>query len=527
MITVTNVSKAFAGKKLFEEVNTAFPPGRRYGLTGPNGAGKSTFMKILQGDLEPDTGLVSRPKKLGILRQNQFAYEDVRVLDVVIMGNKPLWEAMHEKEKILALDDITDELGARLGDLEMIVGEEDGYTAESDAGALLEGLGVPTEFHEHKMKEVPNAYKLRILLAQALFGKPQALLLDEPTNNLDIDSIRWLEKFLHEYEGTLVVISHDRRFLNGVTTHIADIDYETIITYPGNYDEMVIAKTQVRSRVESENNEKQKKIAQLQDFVARFHAGTRASQVQSRMKQIEKLELNELKRSNIARPFIRFEQKRPSGKQTLTVEGITKQFEDKTIFKNFSFLVTRGEKIAVMGRSGVGKSTLLKVLADEYQPDSGKIVWGHEASRGYLPQDHEGQIKPGTTAAEWLKGWDVKAYDQDVRALLGRMLFSGEEGMKPTATLSGGETVRLLMCKLMLLKDNVLILDEPTNHLDLESISALGEGLEKYEGTAIVATHDRDMVSRFATRIIYLRGNGEVIDFTGKYDEFVGKYPNI
>ena len=527
MITVTNVSKAFAGKKLFEDVNTAFPPGRRYGLTGPNGAGKSTFMKILQGDLEPDSGTVSRPRKLGILRQNQFAYEETRVLDVVIMGNHPLWDAIQEKEKLLAHAEITDEMGARLGELEGTVAEEDGYTAEADAGALLEGLGVPTENHEKPMRELPNAYKLRVLLAQALFGKPQALLLDEPTNNLDIDSIRWLERFLHEYEGTLIVISHDRRFLNEICTHIADIDYETIITYPGNYDDMVIAKIQLRSRVETDNAEKKKKISQLQDFVARFHAGTRASQVQSRIKQIDKLELNELKRSNIARPFIRFEQKRPSGKQTLTVEGLSKSFDERLIFKNLSMLVTRREKIAVIGRSGVGKSTLLKILAGLIQPDAGKITWGHEASRGYLPQDHEGQIKAGMTAFDWIKGWDAKAYDQDVRALLGRMLFSGEEGLKPTGTLSGGETVRLLFCKLMLLKDNVLIFDEPTNHLDLESISAVGEALHKFEGTALVATHDRDMVAHFATRIIYLKGHGDVLDFTGKYDEFIEKYPKI
>jgi ATPase subunit of ABC transporter with duplicated ATPase domains len=527
MITVTDVSKAFAGKKLFEDVNTTFPPGRRYGLTGPNGAGKSTFMKILQGDLDPDTGTVSRPRKLGILRQNQFAYEQVRALDVVIMGNAPLWAAMHEKEKLLAHHEITDETGSRLGELEVVIAEEDGYTAESDAGALLEGLGVGTALHEKPMREVPNALKMRVLLAQALFGKPQALLLDEPTNNLDIDSIRWLERFLHDYEGTLVVISHDRRFLNQICTHIADIDYETIITYPGNYDDMVIAKTQLRSRVESENAEKKKKIAQLQDFVARFHAGTRASQVQSRIKQIDKLELAELKRSNIARPFIRFDQKRASGKQTLTAEELSKSFGDNTLFKDFSMLITRGEKVAIMGRSGVGKTTLLRMLAGDLKPDAGRITWGHEASRGYLPQDHEGQIKPGMTAFDWVKSWDTKSYDQDVRALLGRMLFSGEEGLKPTATLSGGETVRLLFCRLMLLKENVLLLDEPTNHLDLESISAVGEALQKFEGTALVATHDRDMVAHFATRILYLRGNGEILNFSGKYDEFQEKYPQV
>jgi ATPase subunit of ABC transporter with duplicated ATPase domains len=525
MISVNNVTKAFGPKKLFEDVNTGFPPGRRYGLTGPNGAGKSTFMKILTGDVDPDTGQVIRPRKLGILRQDQFAYDEVRTLDVVIQGNKGLWAAIQEKEALLAKADLTDADGNRLGDLEGVIAEEDGYTAESDAGELLEGLGVPTALHDKKMKELESEYKLRALLAQALFGKPQALLLDEPTNNLDIDSIRWLEKFLKGYEGTLVVISHDRRFLNEICTHIADIDYETIITYTGNYDDMVIAKAQVRSRVEGENFEKQKKISQLQDFVARFHAGTRASQVQSRMKQIEKLKMEDIKRSNIARPFIRFEQKRPSGKQTLTVDGLTKRFDGKVVYDGFSFLITKGEKVAIIGRSGTGKTTLLRMLAGDLAPDAGAITWGHEASRGYLPQDHHGQIKPGLTAFDWLKSWDAKAYDQDVRALLGKMLFSGEEGLKPTATLSGGETVRLLMCKLMLTKDNVLLLDEPTNHLDLESISALGEGLAKYEGTALVATHDRDMVQTFATRIIHLSPSGEVINYQGSYDEFVAKYP--
>ncbi len=527
MISVNNLSKAFGPKKLFEDVSTGFPEGRRTGLTGPNGAGKTTFMRILSGDLEPDSGTVWRPKRMGVLRQNQFAYEDQRVLDVVIQGDRPLWEALREKERLVWKPNLTEEDGHRLGELEVVIAEEDGYSAEADAGALLEGLGVPTANHERDMRELEGQYKLRVLLAQALFGKPQALLLDEPTNNLDIDSIRWLERFLKGYEGALVVISHDRKFLNEVCTHIADIDYETIITYPGAYDEMVRAKAEVRGRVESENQEKQKKIVQLQEFVARFHAGTRASQVQSRKRQIQKLSLVEIKRSNIARPFIRFEQKRTSGKQTLTVAGLTKAFGERQVYRGFSFLVTRGEKVAILGRSGTGKTTLLKLLVGDLAPDQGIVTWGHEAARGYLPQDHEGQIRKGTTAFEWLKSWDAKVYDQDVRALLGRMLFSGEEGLKPTAGLSGGETVRLLMCKLMLLKDNVLLLDEPTNHLDLEAISALGEALQKYEGTALVATHDRDMVSTFATRIIHLSPEGDIVDFVGSYDEFTEKYPEL
>src|SRR5882762_2864639 len=358
MIQVQDVTKAFAGKKLFESVGTSFPPGRRYGLTGPNGAGKSTFMKILSGELEPDTGSVSRPKRFSVLKQDQFAFEDRRVLDVVLMGNAPLWEAMQEKERLLAKADLSNEEGARLGELEGVIAEEDGYSAEAQAATLLDGLGVFESDHHRLMREVTGGDKVRVLLAQALFGKPTALLLDEPTNSLDIDSIHWLEDFLESYEGTLIVISHDRHFLNAISTHVADIDYETIITYGGIYDDMVRAKAGVRSRIESENADKMKRREQLQEFVARFSAGTRASQVQSRIKQLEKLSLADVKKSNIARPFIKFEQKRPSGKQTLTLEGLSKGFiPGKPLFKNFSTLITKGEKVAVVGRNGVGRTT--------------------------------------------------------------------------------------------------------------------------------------------------------------------------
>jgi len=527
MFTVTNVSKAYGPKKLFENVNVAFSPGRRYGLTGPNGAGKSTFMKILAGDEAQDTGNIGRPKKLGILRQDHFKHEEDRVLDVVMMGNQALWAAMKEKDGLLAKSDITEEDGNRLGDLEGIIAEEDGYVAESDAAALLQGLGIDTEYHEQPMRALAGGYKLRVLLAQALFGKPQGLLLDEPTNNLDIDSIRWLENFLHEYEGVLVTISHDRHFLNSICTHIADIDYETIIQYPGGYDDMVRQKAQIRSRVESEISEKQKKIAQLQDFIARFHAGTRASQVQSRAKAIEKLKSDDLKRSNIARPFIKFEQKQPSGKQTLTIEGISKGFEGNQIVKPFSALVTKGERICVVGKNGVGKSTLVKMLVNQMEPDAGKVTWGYQATVGYLPQDHHGTIAKGTTCFDWLRSLDTKLYNEEISGILGRMLFSGEERMKPTDTLSGGETVRLLLSKLMMTKDNVLVLDEPTNHLDLESISALADGIEKYEGTAVVVTHDQELISQVATRIWYLRAGQEIIDFNGTFAEFNEKYANL
>ncbi len=524
MIQVTNVTKAYAGKKLFEEVNTSFPPGRRYGLTGPNGAGKSTFMKILSGDLEPDTGMVSRPKKLSVFKQDQYAFEDKRIVDTVIMGNKALWDAMQEKEKLLARENLTDEDGARLGELEGIIAEEDGYSAEAEAATLLDGLGLLERDHSKLMKEVTGGDKVRVLLAQALFGKPTALLLDEPTNSLDLDSIHWLEDFLEQYEGTLIVISHDRHFLNSICTHIADIDYETIITYVGNYDQMVRSKGEVRSRIESENADKMKKREQLQDFIARFSAGTRASQVQSRKKQLEKLSLNDVKKSNIARPFIKFEQKRPSGKQTLTVEHLTKGFEPgKTLFKDFTGLVTKGEKVAIVGRNGVGKTTFLRTILGELKQDGGTVTWGHEAQIGYMPQDVKPTIPTDTTCFDYLHDIDPNAGNEEIRGLLGRMLFRGDEGMKPTKALSGGEAVRLLFCKLMLVKPNILVLDEPTNHLDLEAISALADGLQNYPGTVLFVAHDRDLISSTANRIFAFH-HGGMEDFAGDYETFLEKH---
>jgi ATPase subunit of ABC transporter with duplicated ATPase domains len=524
MFTVTVVSKAYGPKKLFEDVDVTFSPGRRYGLTGPNGAGKSTFMKILAGDEPPDTGTVGRPKRLGILRQDHFQFEDTRILDVVLMGNRALWAALKEKEVLLARPDISEADGHRLGELEGVIGEEHGYVAESDAAALLEGLGIQSAFHEKTLRALSGGYKLRVLLAQALFGQPSGLLLDEPTNNLDIDSIRWLEGFLHEYEGVLVTISHDRHFLNSICTHTADIDYETIITYPGGYDEMVMQKAQMRSRVESENAEKRKKISQLQDFIARFHAGTRASQVQSRAKQIDKLKTEDLKKSNIARPFIKFEQRKASGKQTLMIDALTKSYEGMLVVRPFTALVTKGEKICVIGKNGVGKSTLVKMLVNDVPPDAGKASWGHQASVGYLPQDAGGTIAGGTNCFGWLRGLDTKLYNEEINGLLGRMLFSGEERLKSTDTLSGGERVRLLLTRLMMVKDNVLVLDEPTNHLDLESIAALAEGLARFEGTAIVVTHDQELISRVATRIWAMHQGEDIIDFGGPFPEFNEKY---
>jgi len=521
-LQVTGVTKSYGSKKLFEDVTVNFTVGKRYGLTGPNGAGKSTFMKILAGDLDPDTGSVSRPEKTSVLRQEQFGFEDVRVIDVVLRGNRRLWAVMHEKEQLLALPEISDEQGHRLGDIEGVIAEEDGYSAESDAAVLLSGLGISADALERPMRELAGGLRLRVLLAQALFGKPEVLLLDEPTNNLDLDSIRWLETFLCEYEGVLVTISHDRHFLNAICTHVADIDYNTIITYTGGYDEMVLAKSQVRGRVESENDDRRKKIAQLQDFVARFGAGTRASQVQSRKKEIEKLQVADLKKSNIERPFVQFLIKRPSGKQTLTLDGLTKRWPGVEICNEFTALVNKGEKVAIVGANGVGKTTLCRLLVGELEPDAGTIEWGHEVSVGYIAQDHGDSIPKNTTVDQWLHSFDDRAYLQDIRGLLGKMLFKGEEGLKPTAALSGGEAVRLLFAKLMLTKNNVLVLDEPTNHLDLESIVALGDALAKYEGTAFVVTHDRDLIGSFATRLFAFDERG-LTDFRGTYEEYLAQ----
>ena len=529
MISVSNVSMRYGGKILFEDVATSFQSGRRYGLTGPNGAGKSTFMKLLSGDLEPQKGTVSRPKKVGILRQDQFAFDAFRVVDTVIMGNAPLWKALEERERLYAKAELTDEDGMRLGELEGVVAEEDGYSAESDAAVLLDGLDIPESLHERKMGELQGGQKVRVLLAQALYGRPEALLLDEPTNYLDLESIHWLQNFLTHYEGSLIVISHDRHFLNSVCTHTADIDYQTIIAYPGGYDDMVLQKTQIRSRIESENAQREKKISQLNEFIARFSAGTRASQVTSRKKEVERLQTTDLARSNIARPFIRFDMKRPSGRHALEVKNVSKGYDGVEVIRDFSAALQRGEKVALMGRNGAGKTTLLKALlagapgvddSDEGR-DSGTVAWGHEVQIGYFAQDHQGSIKHGTTVSEWLHDWDPQASKEEIRGLLGQMLFSGEEGMKPTQALSGGEAARLIFCKLMLQKPNVLVFDEPTNHLDLESINALNVALQKFEGTVLLVTHDEDLVEEVATRVWHFDG-GKIEDFAGTYEEYAG-----
>ena len=526
MISVSGVSMRFGSKILFEDVSTTFSAGRRYGLTGPNGAGKSTFMKLLTGETLPQRGTVARPRKIGVLRQDQYAFDRFRVIDVVVMGNERLWTALQERDQLYAKADMTEEDGMRLGELEGIVGEEDGYSAESDAAVLLQGLDIPSDLHERQMAELQGGQKVRVLLAQALYGNPEALLLDEPTNHLDLDSIHWLQAFLERYAGTLIVISHDRHFLNSVCTHVADIDYQTIITYTGGYDDMVLAKTQIRATIEAQNAQREKKIAQLNDFIARFGAGTRASQVTSRRKEVERLQTTELARSNIQRPYIKFAMKRPSGKVAFECTGIAKAHGTSLVVSGFSAVVNRGEKIVLVGRNGVGKTTLLKALladapdrpASPADVDRGSVRWGHEVSIGYFPQDQTGAIAKGTTAVEWLHQFDPGASRQDIHGLLGQMLFSGEEGHKPTEALSGGETARLLFCRIMLLKPNVLILDEPTNHLDLESINALNVALQKFEGTVLLVTHDQDLLEEVGTRVWRFE-HGKIEDFKGTYEE--------
>jgi ATPase subunit of ABC transporter with duplicated ATPase domains len=535
LISVNDVSMRYGARILFDSVTTTFQQGRRYAISGPNGAGKSTFMKILTGEIEPTSGTVTRPKKVGILRQDQFAFDAYRVLDVVIMGNTILWDALQERERYYEnAADWTDEDGMRVGELEGIVGDQGGYTAEADAATLLQGLDIPEELHERKMSELQSGQKVRVLLAQALFSNASVLLLDEPTNNLDLDSVHWLQRYLLAYNGCLIVISHDRHFLNEVCTHTADIDYESIILYTGGYDDMVLAKTQIRSRVEAGNAQREKKIAQLNEFIARFSAGTRSSQVTSRKKEVERLQTSELAKSNIQRPFIRFQNLKPSGRHPLEVKGLSKSYGDLMVIQNFSASVTRGEKIALLGRNGAGKTTMLRSLIRnatgfvdaperEFVIDAGTVTWGHEAAVGYFSQDHKESIQPGFTLIDWLRDFEPQTSQQELRGLLGQMSFSGEDATKFTENLSGGEAARLIFCRLMLQKPNILVLDEPTNHLDLESINALNFALQRYDGTVFLVTHDHDLVDEVATRIWHF-DHGRIEDFPGVYADFLTEH---
>ncbi|NGX57464.1 MAG: putative ABC transporter ATP-binding protein YbiT [Chlamydiae bacterium] len=521
-VTLQEISKSFGSRILFDGVTATFNQGNRYGLTGPNGAGKSTLLKIINGEETPSSGTVALPDRVGMLRQNIEDYRDYDVIDVVIMGNQRLWDAMTERDQLYE-QEMTDEVGMRLGDLEGIVVEENGYSAESDAEMLLAGMGIPEEHHHLKMKEIPTDIQFRVLLCQALFGEPQALFLDEPTNHLDMDSIRWLEEFLHNYTGVIIVISHDRHFLNAITTDIADIDYDTIIVYPGNYDEMVFQKTSVRDQAVREGKSREKKVAQLKEFIARFGAGTRASQVQSRKREMEKLQPQELKKSNIERPYIRFipTEKAP-GKIVLKADSISKSYDGNNVIKNFSFELEKGDKVGVIGANGLGKTTLIKMLTGYLEPDSGKVELGHQAQIAYFPQNHHDVIDKSTNlnAFDWIKSRREGVYDQEVRSVMGKMLFGGDDAFKAVKTLSGGETARVILAEMMLLEHNTLIFDEPNNHLDLEAVSALAWGLNEYKGTVLVVSHDRDLIETVAKKLIIFTEDGIEV-FQGPYAEYI------
>ena len=525
MISTANITMQFGAKPLFENISVKFGDGNRYGLIGANGCGKSTFMKIMDGSLEPTTGnvSVSPGERLGKLHQDQFAFEEFNVLDTVMMGNRELWAVKEEKDAIYANLEATEEDYMRAAELEGEFAEMDGYTAEARAGELLLGAGIGTEFHNGPMSEVAPGWKLRVLLAQALFSDPDILLLDEPTNNLDINTIRWLEGILNDMKCTIIIISHDRHFLNSVCTHMADIDYGTIRIYPGNYDDFMIASTQARERLQSENAKKKAQIAELQQFVSRFSANaSKAKQATSRAKQIEKIKLDDIKPSSRQSPFIRFNQEKKLHRLALEIEGLSHHYEgDPDLFKNTNFMIEAGEKIAVIGANGVGKTTFLKCLVNDLEPTAGTIKWAENADLGYYAQDHEYEFAENLTLFDWMEQWKTEKHDdQAIRGTLGRLLFNQDDIKKKVKVCSGGEKGRLLFGKIMLGNHNVLIMDEPTNHMDMESIESLNMALEMFEGTLIFVSHDREFVSSLATRILEIRDN-QIVDFHGSYDDYL------
>lgn len=515
----------FGAKPLFENISVKFGDGNRYGLIGANGCGKSTFMKILAGTQEPTAGNVSYDvnESFAVLKQDQFAYEDQRVIDVVIMGQPELWAIHQERDRIYNLPEMSEEDGLKVADLEGQYAELDGYTAESRAGELLLGVGIPVEQHYGPMSEIAPGWKLRILLTQVLFADPDILLLDEPTNHLDINTIRWLEDVLMQRNSTMIIISHDRHFLNRICTHMADMDYGDLRIYPGNYDDYMIASTQARERLQSDNAKKKAQIKELQEFVSRFSANaSKAKQATSRQKQMEKIQLDDIKPSSRVNPFIRFNQDKKLFRNALEVSKLTQGYDnEKPLFENFSFMAEVGEKIAIIGPNGIGKTTLVKTLVGEVQPKSGQVKWSENANIGYYGQDHDHLFKSSMTLFEWMQQWaSAEDDEQVVRGTLGRLLFSGHMIDKKVNVLSGGEKGRMLFGKLILQKPNILVMDEPTNHMDMESIESLNLALEHYEGTLIFVSHDREFVSSLATRIFDMENEG-ITDFSGSYDDYL------
>lgn len=525
MISTANITMQFGAKPLFENISIKFGDGNRYGLIGANGCGKSTFMKILDGSLEPTSGSVSVTpnERLGKLSQDQFAFEEYSVLDTVMMGNREMWAIKEERDAIYANLEATEDDYMRAAELEGEFAELDGYMAESKAGELLLGAGIDTELHTGPMSEVAPGWKLRVLLAQALFSTPDILLLDEPTNNLDINTIRWLEGIINNMKCTMIIISHDRHFLNSVCTHMADIDYGRIQIYPGTYDDFMIASTAVRERMQSENAKKKAQIAELQQFVSRFSANaSKAKQATSRAKQIDKIKLDDIKPSSRQSPFIRFTQEKKLHRQALEIENLGHAYNgEQALFDKTDFMIEAGEKIAIIGANGVGKTTFLKCLVGDVEPTHGEIRWAENANTGYYAQDHEYEFEQDLNLFDWMEIWKTAEHDdQAVRGTLGRLLFNQDDIKKKVKVCSGGEKGRLLFGKLMMHDHNVLIMDEPTNHMDMESIESLNLALEMFEGTLIFVSHDREFVSSLATRILEIRDN-KIVDFHGSYDEYL------
>ena len=534
MLIANNITMQFGAKPLFENVSVKFGDGNRYGLIGANGAGKSTFMKILCGALEPSAGNVTKEdtERMAYLRQDQFAYEDMRVIDVVMMGHEEMWDCMQEKDAIYANPEASEDDYMRAAELEGLFGEYDGYTAEARAGELLLGVGIPTEEHTGPMSAVAPGWKLRVLLCQALFSNPDILLLDEPTNNLDINTIRWLEDVLNQRDSTMVIISHDRHFLNQVCTHMADLDYGTITVYPGNYDDYMEASTLARQRQQQANARAKEKINELQEFVRRFSANkSKAKQATSRLKLIDKLKPEDVKPSSRQYPWIRFEvdAKDKLHRQAVEIEDLSFAYEgmDGPLINKFSIALDAGDRVAIIGENGVGKTTLMRLLVGELTPQKGHIKWAEKAKLGYYAQDHAAEFDADVSLTDWIAdhvrdgGFEGEDMETLIRGTLGRLLFSGDEVKKPVRVISGGEQGRMLFGKLMLQSKNVLLMDEPTNHLDMESIESLNAGLEKFNGTLLFISHDREFVSSLATRIIELKLDGQIIDYRGTYEEYL------
>ena len=523
MLTVTGVTIRFGKRTLFEDVNIKFNKGCCYGIIGANGAGKSTFLKVLSGDIEPSKGDVSKEKteRISVLKQDHFAYEDYRVLDTVIMGNQELYSIMKEKDEIYSKPDFSEEDGMIAAKLEERFAELDGWNAEADAAVLLNDVGIETEKHEKLMKDLEPREKVKVLLAQALFGNPDILLLDEPTNDLDLKTINWLEEFLIDFENTVIVVSHDRYFLNKVCTHIADVDYGKIKVYPGNYDFWYESSQLALKQMKEANKKKEEKIKELQDFIARFSANaSKSKQATSRKKTLEKIELDEIKPSNRKYPYIDFKPDREPGKEILKVEGLTKTINGEKVLDNVTFTVKPSDKIAFLADNENAKTVLFQILAGELEPDSGTVTWGTTITNNYFPKDNNYLFESDLNITDWLRQYSKDPDETYVRSFLGRMLFSGEEALKKVNVLSGGEKVRCVLSKIMLSGANLLIFDEPTNHLDMESITALNEGMKKFNGIILFTSHDHQLTQTVANRIIDLKQD-KLIDRETTYDEYL------